>query len=291
MTVEPDAVGDYPGVYVEYFDGSHRYKVNHEFVPSVTTVLGVLNKPLESYIERETLKGAWKLIAQARDPEHPYHLPRNGAPRFCPSQGKNYAPFFARECHVPEHDCALGDPRICAFRQDLKRRHLDSRSATNEAAERGTDVHQVWQDWNEHHKIPNAEEYPENRRGYIRSMGKAILQLKPHAVEVEAVVGSAVHGYAGRLDTVVVVHTADGLSMIDLKTSSSIWANSYYPQLAGYEIARRECGLPATARQGILHLDKSGEFDIERDLAWSDAEPEDFLAVLGAWKSQRKWAK
>jgi len=288
--VEPDAVGDYPGVYVEYFDGSHRYKVNHEFVPSVTTVLGVLNKPLDGYVERETLKGAWKLIEQARDPEHTYRLPRNAAPRSCPSRGK-YTPFFARNCEDPAEDCTLGDPRICAFRKDLHIRHLTSRDATNEAAERGTDVHQVWQDWNEHRKIPNAEEYPVNRRGYIRAMGKAILHLKPHAVEVEQVVGSAIYGYAGRLDTVVVVHTAEGLSMIDLKTSSAIWSNTYFPQLAGYEIARRECGLPPTVRQGILHLDKEGEFDIEHDLAWSDAEPEDFLAVLSAWKSQQKWAR
>lgn len=284
-----DAVGDYPGVHVEYFDGSHRYKVNGEYVPSVTTVLGILNKPLDGYIERMTLAGAWQL---EHDPI--YVEPTDDHPKRCPHHRK-YVPYFARKCKVPAEHCALNDPRACQFYRDLKDRHLTARHRTLEAAARGTDVHQVWQDWHEQHKIPNAEDYPPNRRGYIHAMAQAIVALRPRAVEVEQVVGSAVHMYAGRLDTIVVVETdalrRDGLAMIDLKTSSGIWQNTYFPQLAAYEIARRECGLAPTVRQGILHLDKEGTFDIERDLKWSDAEPDDFLAVLGAWKSQQKWAR
>lgn len=280
----PVATGTYPGIEVAFYEKPYRhYTVNGEKAVSVTTAIGVLNKPLDSWVERTTLGGAWKLLHKSN-----YELPENREPETCPWRTRKYVPNFARKCDIPAHNCVGGDPALCQFRVDLKNRHLDFYAEKKEAAERGVDVHQIWQDWNEKQTIPNAAAYPHNRRGFIRGLAKFIMDHSPQCVESEKVVGSAIYGFAGRLDTVVILDLDGQSSMIDLKTASGVWRNSMFPQLAGYEIARRECGLTPTTRQGILRLDKNGTYE---GPVWSDAVAKDFLTILQTHKSQERWAR
>ncbi|MBV9805183.1 MAG: hypothetical protein JO130_18440 [Solirubrobacterales bacterium] len=247
---KPTAEARYPGIHVEYFEAPRRrYAVNGSPAVSVTTALGILNKPaLPHWSARVTAEGAWKMAHR-----------------------KGYKmPDTSRQ-----------------FIDDLKHHGYDHRSQTNAAAGRGVDVHAVWENWNSRKEIPNASDYPEDRRGYIRAMSKFIMEHQPACSESEIVVGSAEHGFAGRLDTVVVMGTQNGPAMIDVKTSKAVYPESHYPQLAGYELARRECGLPPTERQGILRVGTDGEYEVR----WSDAEPEDFLCLLRAWRSQQRWAR
>lgn len=246
----PLAVGRYPGIEIDYYEKPYRrYTVNGDAVPSVTTVIGILNKAaLPHWAARVTAEGSWKLVRR-----------------------KGY--------QIPDSPWQ--------FTSDLKKYGYDHRSATQKAADRGVDVHAVWEAWNERQEIPNASAYPEDRRGYIRALAAFIMEHKPQCLEAEMVVGSAEHGFAGRLDTVVVVQTEDGPSLLDLKTSKGVYPESHFPQLAGYEIARRECGLVPTERQGILRVGADGSYEVR----WSDADAEDFLVLLRAWRSQQRWTR
>jgi hypothetical protein len=192
---EPLAVGRYPGISIDYHEKPYRrYLVNGEQVPSVTTAIGIVNKPaLVFWAAKVTAEGAWKMV---KDPS--YTIPNQ--------------PW--------------------KFTGDLKARGLDHRSATNAAAGRGVDVHAVWEAWNEHKQIPNPTDYPEDRRGYLQGIAKFIMEHQPECFESEMVVGSAEHGFAGRLDTVVVLETDEGPSMLDLKTSKAVYPESHFPQLA-----------------------------------------------------------
>ena len=245
----PDASGTYPGIHVEYFDKTHRYKVNGQYVPSVTTVLGVLDKPaLPHWAANMTIEGVCKLAK------------RRGS--------------------VPT------DPK--RLKDALRKHRLSHYFRTEDAQDRGTDVHQVWEDWNERKIMPKLEDYPEDRHPHLRAMAAFILVYAPECLDTEMVVGSAKYGYAGRLDTVVTLKGLGGtLDLIDVKTGKAVYPNTMYPQLMAYEIARRECGLPPTDRQGILRLGADGLYE----LAWSDAEPDDFLSILACWRSQQKWKR
>lgn len=304
-TATPVATGTYPGIKIAYYEKPHRrYTVNGEQVPSVTTALGILSKPaLMYYSERVTAEGM-RVLARRRN----YRQPRDmkvpeGAigfrlPKRVDDDPSNGVWLFKwRDLdRIAESDPSSlirlkrGSDTLTGTRialGHLKQLGLDHQSQTGQAAGRGVDVHAVWENWNERGQIPNAADYPEDRRGYIRAMSKFIVEHRPQCHESEMVVGSAVHGFAGRLDTVVVLSLDEGLSMVDLKTSKDVYPSSHFPQLAGYELARRECGLDPTTRQGILRLGADGSYE----LRWSDAEAEDFLCLLRAWRSQQKWMK
>lgn len=248
---EPVAIGVYPGITIEYHQPSPKkrfYTVNSERVPSVTEVLGVLDKPaLPYWAAKVTAEGIWKVVT---------------------------APGYK----VPDRPFKL--------HEELKAQKLDHQSISKRAAERGVNVHQILQDWAERQVIPNTSDYPAHEHGYIRGLSRWLMEEKPEFVESEMVVGSAVHGFAGRLDTVAVVKHADrGRCMFDLKTSKKVYRNSMFPQLAAYELAAVECGQEPTDAQAIVRVDRDGSYEV----AWSDATADDFLAVLGAWKSQQKW--
>ena len=280
MSNTPVAVGDYPGIHVEFHEKPHRhYLVNGTKAVSVTTAIGVLNKPLEAWVERTTLGGAVKLLRKG------YTLPTDQEPSECPWKSRRNPPRWA--CDSPSSNCVGHDAALCQFRVDLKDRHLDFYAEKKEAADRGVDVHKIWQDWSEQQKIPNAADFPPNRRGYIRGLAKFIMDHSPRCLESEKVVGSVEHQFAGRLDSVVVLDVDGKPSMVDLKTSKDVYANSMFPQVAGYEIARRECGLVPTERQGILQVGANGNYQLK----WSDATADDFLAILNCWKSQERWRR
>ncbi len=110
-------------------------------------------------------------------------------------------------------------------------------------------------------------------------------------------VGSAVHGFAGRYDLVIEVSDEielvvkeykrkdnktftlrPGRYLCDAKTSKGTY-DSHFLQLAAYELASKECGYEATDGQFVLRLDASGVYECSP----SFASAEDFLAVKKAY--------
>jgi hypothetical protein len=309
----PVAVGRYPGIDIDYHERPKRkYTLNGEQVPSVTTAIGIVDKPgLKYYAETETAEGARRL-ARMRGYRFPGDItvPEGARALLLPKRATDPADrgrwlyerkdvqnarerFRSAQLIQLKAEWGSTLPAARLVVAHLRIMRWDHQSATNNAADRGLDVHAVWEAWNERQEIPNAQAYPEDRRGYIRAMSKFIVEHQPECFESEQVVGSAVYGFAGRLDTVVVIRASGvPLSMLDVKTAKQVHSNSHFPQLQGYEIARRECGLEPTERQGILRLGKGGDYE----LAWSDdprfggpTTDEDFLSLLAAWRSQHKW--
>jgi hypothetical protein len=231
---------------VVFTEHPRGYEVDGVRVPSVTTALGIIDKPaLVGWAARVTAEGAWRLARR-----------------------KDYT--------IPDSSWN--------FIKDLKTYGYDHRSQTTGAADRGTAVHQVLEDWITEQRIPHAGSFPSSVRGYVRGLAKWLTEWHPSFLESEKVVGSAIHGFAGTRDTVCVLQDDKrGRVLLDLKTSKRIYPASMFPQLIAYEIAGVECGEEPTQSQGIVRVGADGTYEV----AWSCAEPEDFLSILRAYKSQQ----
>jgi hypothetical protein len=226
----------------------HKYAINGVPVPSVTQVLGVLDKPaLPPWAAKVTLEGVCNLIKLSKHTR--FELPEDA--------GK--------------------------LKYALKRRKLDHYSVVKASQERGTAVHKALEDWITHHRIPRLKDYPVAQRGYIQGLTAFLIAEKPEFLASEKQVGSVRHGYAGTLDTVCFVnHTDKGRVMLDLKTSKDVWYLTQFPQLAAYELANVECGGEPTDAQGIVRVSADGQWEVK----WSCADADDFLAILAVYKSQ-----
>lgn len=290
-----NVIAEYPGIRIEYSERPRGYTVNGLLVPSVTTVIGIRDKSkqLVPWAARMTQEGIWKLLHRET-----YELPTE-PPETCPWS------WSKRHCKDPATGCRDGDPLLCQFKMDLKAAKLDHYAQTQRGADRGLDLHTVLEDWIERQTIPNPEKHRPAHRGYMRALVQWLAMWRPTFYESEMIVGSARHGFAGRRDTVAVVDVANlparvvshprfpdaardgGLILMDLKTTKDIYPETQYPQLAAYELAGVECGAKPTVAQAIVQIGADGKYKV----GWSNATAEDFLALLGAYKSQTKWGK
>lgn len=219
-------------------------------VASVTQVLGVLDKSdaLVGWATNLTCEGIHKLVRR-------------------------------RGYEIPGHWRQL--------QGDLRAAGLDHKSATGEAALRGTTIHKMFEDWVNERKIPNANEHPEAWRGYIRALASWLMAMTDAGADfevAEVIVGSARHGFAGTCDTVAVTQGKDGQRVRwDLKTSRQVYARSHFRQLAAYELASVEMGYEPTDKQAIVVLRGDGTHDV----GWSFATAQDFLNVLQVWRDEQ----
>lgn len=303
---------DYPGIHIEYFDGKHRYTLNGNYVPSPSGILGVLDKPaLPWWAANTTLDGCWELIRKDRSTRWLRRTLGDQYPTYIDTVGKGKRPTGSDNDHYqaakrvmrPDtHQPYMLPRRWDEFKADLKLfglRHTDQR---DKAADRGTRVHAVLEDWIDREKLPNAAEFPAHERGYVRALTKWLIDWQPSFRFSELMVGSAVHGFAGRLDAVARVDVSDlpaaalaglpaglddGPVMIDLKTSRGIYPRSHFRQLVGYEIAAQECGFEPTVVQGVLRVGDDGEYQV----GWSNARPDHFLNCLRVWHDNQDLAE
>lgn len=210
---------------ITFCEKPRGYTVNGTPVPSVTQVLGILDKPaLVGWTAKITAEGAWKLARRKgyKMPDEPWQ-----------------------------------------FIRDLKGMGYDHRSYSKDAAARGTIVHTCLEEWIKEGKIPVAGKVPKPAQGYVRGLAKFLIERQPEFLESETVVGSAVHGFAGTRDTVCILKDKQhGRTLIDLKTSKRVYPTSHFPQLRAYEIAGVECGEEPTDKQGILRVGADGTYEI-----------------------------
>jgi hypothetical protein len=167
------------------------------------------------------------------------------------------------------------------------------------AGDRGTSVHDALEDWCKTGTHPHPEIYPESERPYVEGLCKFLIDFGvAFDIQAEVMVGSLQHLYAGRYDFrcrwgggPMVTRTYPkrknkieelpaGELLIDLKTSSGVY-QSHQLQLAAYELASVEDGYSPTDYQYVLHVTKTGEYELVQSKATGD----DFLAVLACYRA------
>jgi len=213
-----------------------RYLVDGEPVPSVTQILGVLDKPaLVWWAMRVGVEGA---------------------------------------CKLQDSGSLPGDPEQAV--KALTARKLTVNHVKTKAATRGTSLHDALEAYLAEGRVPMPAGFPEEDRGYVRALARAMLDLKPEPLRMEVVVGSAKHGYGGRYDLLCKLDSRT--LRVDLKTGKRVYETAHL-QLAAYELAAIEMGEASTDGQAVLRLGEDGQYEF----VMSRAAPEDFLAVKAAY--------
>ena len=250
-------------------------------VPSVTTVLGVLDKPALPWWGMKTgIEGVRTLYSKGliRD----YGNVGIGGDEYTPN---------------------IYDLDTDGIVELLTKHKLTVNHVRDKAGDRGQAVHDAFEMWARTGSKPDPQVYPDEERGYVEGLCAFLADvpsIEPIAAEV--LVASAEHGFAGRYDIRfrtwqphdVVVHRtpkrgatyrrlAPGLYLGDLKTSKGVYA-SHARQLEAYEQASTESGYEPTEARGILHVAADGTYEFVR--SWADLS--DFLAVLEVWKSDQR---
>lgn len=240
---------EYPGFTVEYRDASHRYWIiegeQRHAVASVTGALGVLDRAaLIPWAEKMGVEGALRLERDGRLTETPIEN----------------AVYVMRN---------MGE---------------GANAKRDEGADRGTSIHEALRDYCEAGEVPAVGDWPLAHRGYVQGLCKWLLKASPEPVLVERVVGSAVHGFAGRLD--LQAYIGKVLKLVSLKTSTGR-ARTFreaHVQEPGYEIAMAECELQMHAESIIVALGEDGSVEEQKCLG----TPGQFLAVLECSKRMRE---
>ncbi|MCW2953239.1 MAG: hypothetical protein JWQ48_2409 [Conexibacter sp.] len=236
---------EYADFTVEYRDSSHRYWLinGDERAPavSVTSALKVLDKPaLVSWAEACGAEGAAKLAK------------------------------------LGQLDDVAPDRAIF----QVRRHNLGCDAKRDEGAKRGTSTHAVLESYARDRSLPPISAFPVEQRGFYQGLARWLLVARPVPQYIERVVGSARHGYAGRLDMRA---TIDGRDVIvDLKTSArGIVYPEAHLQAAAYALADEECGAPPADGIVIVAVGVDGSFEAVE----GEASSQDWLSVLATHRT------
>jgi hypothetical protein len=206
-----------------------RYTVDGKVVPSVTTVLGCLDKPGMSWWGMQIgVDGMLALLAE--------------------DDGLDWALAYSRQEIVDE----------------LVRRKLSVNHVRDQAATRGTSLHSALENYLVAGVVPKPTMFPTADRGYVQALARALVDLKPQVEATEVIVGSALHEFAGRYDLRAWINGK--LWRLDLKSSKRVYDVAHL-QLAAYELAAVEMGEAHSAARGVLRLDASGSYELVESFA------------------------
>lgn len=210
---------------IEFNEKTHRYKVNGEFLPSVTTIIDATVPKNLSW---------WAMVI-----------------------GVSATMALAREGKI--HRNMNPEDVVTMIRNE----RLSVYHIRDEKGEEGLAVHKALEYYAKYGEIPVLTNYPENVHPKISALARFLLDYKPKILGSEIRVASLLYGYAGTYDLRVKAKDG-GEGIIDLKTGKRIYPDSQFPQLAGYEQASIECGAKPSAFQAILHLSAEGEYHFEK---------------------------
>lgn len=213
---------------VVYQEGPPRlYTVDGVVVPSVTQVLGCLDKPALPW---------WGMTIGV---EGVCTLAQNGV------------------------DLDWADPKSIV--SELTAHKITVNHQRDKAASRGKDVHDALEAYMTDGVVPSLAAFPESERGYVQALAKWLWEIKPEFVRAEVIVGSARYGYAGRYDLLCRIGD-DELVRCDLKTGRKIYEPAHL-QLAAYEEAAIECGEDPSDAQYILRVGADANYEFVRSRA------------------------
>lgn len=212
------------------------YDIDGKKLPSVTTILGCLNKPaLMPWAVKMTTEAMQQLIY-----DHGIHNQLEGTITLS---------------WEDDNDGHMGLENMLA---QAKKAY---RAKSKEAMSIGTAVHEAIQNWIESEGRMQPEEIADEqiRRG-LESFLTWGTQHDIEIVSYEQVVSDN-KTYAGRFD--LLAHVDGKLTLIDFKTSTGIWPE-YWLQVAGYADCLVDVDMVA-----ILRIDKeTGEIEYQDRLDW-----------------------
>jgi hypothetical protein len=185
----------------------------------------------------------------------------------------------------------------------LTKHQLTTNHVRDAAGTRGYSVHDALQRYATTGSIPDPKEYPPHEQGYVIALVAFLFDVPSLEPEnVELMVGSKEHNYAGRYDlrgstgnphrVVTKVYPKQGAKtttiprgsiMWDLKTSVDIFPEHSF-QLGAYELASIECGYEPTDYQVVIQCGADGRYQARR--SWASGE--DFLMVKACWETYRR---
>ena len=216
------------GFTVTFDPERHKYEIDGKPVPSVTQILGVLDKPgLPWWGMRVGVEGV-KTLALRNGPLTTISLPVD-----------------TLVSQLTEHKLTVNHQR-------------------DKAGARGTSVHKIAEQFAKTGKAPDPDTLPESERGYVEAFFKFVAEREPEFVRTEVIVGHPL-GFAGTFDAHAMI---DGeLWLLDYKSSKGVYPESMHPQLEAYDEAAVEMGLPEADQRVIVHLQPSGEYALSYSVA------------------------
>lgn len=206
----------------------HIYEIDGELVPSVTTVLKVLDKPaLVPWAAAQTVRKATELLARRCDKDGTLHI------------------SFAEAQEIME---------------EAKKKY---RETSSDARDIGSMVHQAIEDL-----FLGKPPTPVNDEGVANGLiaftqWKEAHKIRP--VRVEALVGSKKYKFGGAVDLIGFV---DGILTVgDHKTSTSAHYEEYKLQISAYAAAVEEQTGKKIPQGMVVRFDKkTGTFDPKKDV-------------------------
>lgn len=257
-------------------------------VPSVTTVLDVLDNPALPWWGMKTgVAGSLELH-------------RDGILREVQFNGR-------RVLAVPG-PAGLGEAGLVVAGVDqvveqLTKSKLTVNHVRDKARDRGLSVHDAFEVWTNDGSVPDPAMFPPEEAGYVQALVAFLEDAEPIALDAEVMVGSVVHGFAGRYDVrlrltearKLVVHRTPvrgaqyavfepGDYLGDLKTSKDVYPKKHFRQLEAYEGASIECGYEPTIGRFVIHVNSEGEYKIGRSKGTFDQ----FLKTLAVWRDDKE---
>ena len=258
-TVTPSGIELYYQPKKDELKQRRLYRVNGEEVPSVTTILKVIDEP-----------GALIWWGQGIGVEGTLNLLEQGAFTL-PAEKQQVVDLLT------EHKISVNHRR-------------------DEASTRGTNVHTALEIWCESGVIPKWDDFPESESGYVKGVTELLAALGDAVTDIEAevMVGSVEDQFAGRCDLAFrltrpvevitriypkrqpkIEEIPAGRYRWDLKTSKNVMAK-HHLQNEAYEKGAIECGYEATDHRAIAHVVEDGRYELILNPDWCY---DDFKAV------------
>jgi hypothetical protein len=206
---------------IEFNEATHRYKVNGEYLPSVTTIIDkVVPKNLSWWAMVVGVNATTELIKKG----------------------------VVTEFTDPEDIVtSIRDARLSVY-------HI-----RDEKGAEGFAIHKAAERYSKTGEIPDLGQYSTDVRPKVRALANFLLDLRPRILASEVRVASLEYGYAGTFDWLVDIDGHTGI--VDLKTGKRIYPDSQFPQVEAYAQAYEEMGNDPVEFRAILHLDPEGNYN------------------------------
>lgn len=146
---------------------------------------------------------------------------------------------------------------------EIVRQHkLGAEETKREAAERGTDLHGIGEEYMRTGSVPRLSDVRPELRGYASAFSKFVLLHEPEPVAVEQLVVNPPEKYAGRVDLRAYIEgRRDRLATIDYKsqTDGKSYESAIY-QVNLYELGAVACGEPPADELYVAVFADDGKF-------------------------------
>lgn len=253
-----------PRPEIVFDEDKHKYTVNGEVYPSVTTIIGAT-------VPKELSWWGMKIGCHAI-----YDL----------LQEPSYREAITGETTF--YDPSRGHYRLIESGDDLVELLKTAKRTTNhemrKGGEKGDLLHKALEYYATKGEVPDPMTAPAEQRPRYFALARWILDTDPEFLANEVRTASTRFRYAGTFDFRARVGRGPRkgqIGLIDLKTTKYVYPESQFPQLEAYEKAETESGEDPTDFRAVLHLPPEGD----AELAVSTDDFNDFLVLLKHYQS------